>query len=240
MRTLIVTVLFFAAGTALAAPASKADRDRARRLWRDAVSDFDLGRYDDAIAKYEAAYRVLADPLILYNLGQTHRQAGHYQEAILHLRSYLRNKPDAPNFREVEGLIGELEAMVANQKKSNERPPDRPVPPPAAGPPVIAAVVEPRQPVERRWHQDRFGWSLIGGGLVAAGVGTGLLIHAGGLSSDAMDTLDQIAARDLHASARRYQVAGGIVLGIGLAAVGSGVVSMVLTDGRSVSVAGRF
>src|SRR5262249_18074197 len=47
-------------------------------------------------------------------------------------RTYLRLRPYATNRKVVEQLIDELEAVVATQKKANDRPPgnvDRPPPP---------------------------------------------------------------------------------------------------------------
>src|SRR4051812_40977344 len=43
---------------------------------------YDLGKYDDAIREFEAAYENRPDPAFLYNLAQSHRLAGHNNDAI--------------------------------------------------------------------------------------------------------------------------------------------------------------
>src|SRR5688572_5722849 len=69
------------------AGASKAARaaahvDRGRKL-------YDLRRYERAIAEFEAAYQIDADPNHLYNIAQAFRLANNIDQAIKYYQSYL-------------------------------------------------------------------------------------------------------------------------------------------------------
>jgi tetratricopeptide (TPR) repeat protein len=73
---------------------------------------YNLGRFADALAEYEAAYMAIQDPPFLFNVAQCHRKLGHSQEAIDSYRGYLRVAPHAPNRAEVERQIDELERRM--------------------------------------------------------------------------------------------------------------------------------
>jgi tetratricopeptide (TPR) repeat protein len=256
-RVLMVSLLL--AQVAHADPA--ADRKRGNRLWIDGITDYDLGHYEAAIAKFEEAYKLNPAPNILYNLGQAHRQKKNYEKALFYFKQYLRNKPTAANRPEVERLIGEIDVLIAAQEKSNEHPPEgvvapppapppeqheappptapppQPVaapPPPAVAPAPIAVAPAPAPASEApRWYQDTLGWTLVGSGVLAAGIGTGLLLHAGSLSDAAAGTLDQAEARDEHQSAERFQLGGEVLVGVGAAVAVAGVVEMIVRSSRS-------
>jgi tetratricopeptide (TPR) repeat protein len=227
--TAIVCIAATVATTVAYAEESPEDK-RAKAIWRDGAKQYNLGDFEGAIQKFEEAYKVSPLPTILFNLGQAHRQKKNYERAVYYFRTYLREKPDAENRAVVEGLIVELQGLIAAQKASNERPPDTVTSPPAppAGQATHATPVTPEEP--RRWYQDTIGWTLAASGVVAIGLGTGFLIHSGGLSDDAKTAGDEQMAQDLHDSAKTFQIAGGITLGLGVALVTGGVVKMMLHE----------
>jgi len=81
----------------------------ARAHFGRATSYYNLGRYQEALAEYEAAYLAVQDPPFLFDIAQCHRMMGRDKEALGAYRSYLRVAPDAPNRSEVEKRIAELE-----------------------------------------------------------------------------------------------------------------------------------
>ena len=106
-----------------AAPARATVVARATRPVRDPAAEakahssrgttfYNLGRFAEALAEYEAAYMAIQDPPFLFNVAQCHRKLGHSQEAIDSYRGYLRVAPNAPNRAEVERRIDELERHV--------------------------------------------------------------------------------------------------------------------------------
>lgn len=87
------------------------------------TSYYNLGRYGEALAEYEAAYLAIQDPPFLFNIAQCQRKMGKDQEALSAYRSYLRVAPNAPNRLEVQRRIAELEkethaAALAGPQKS--------------------------------------------------------------------------------------------------------------------------
>src|SRR5215471_12011793 len=77
------------------------DEKRGKALWRAGVRMYDLNDFDGAILKYNEAYGLVANPDILFNLGQAYRQKKDYATAVKFFRNYLRNKPDASNKQDV-------------------------------------------------------------------------------------------------------------------------------------------
>jgi tetratricopeptide (TPR) repeat protein len=73
------------------------------------TSFYNLGRFSEAQAEYEAAYLAVQDPPFLFNIAQCQRQMGRRREAIATYRSYLRAAPNAPNRIEVQRRIADLE-----------------------------------------------------------------------------------------------------------------------------------
>ncbi len=172
------------------------DVQQAREHYAKGKRLYDLGRFADAAREYEAAYQAKDDPALLFNLGQAHRLAGNYPQALLAYKAYLRNVPAAPNRREVEARINEMQAIVDEQTRTNQRPPQgtmepKPLdtspstsaPPPATSPPpapessttLTASAPPPAEttPGYKKW------WLWTAVGVVAVGVGVGLGVGLG-------------------------------------------------------------
>lgn len=95
------------------AAALKADGDKA----------MDALRYEDALGKYEAAYRIKADPALLYNQGRALEGLGRFPEALDKLREFQSNAPKELLARLGEALeknIDELKSRVATVSISVE------------------------------------------------------------------------------------------------------------------------
>ena len=99
------------------------DVQSAREHYAKGKRLYDLGRFADAAREYEAAYQAKDDPALLFNLGQAHRLAGNYPQALLAYKAYLRNVPNAPNRREVEARINEMQTIVDEQTRTSQKPP---------------------------------------------------------------------------------------------------------------------
>ncbi|MBX3275742.1 MAG: tetratricopeptide repeat protein [Sandaracinaceae bacterium] len=99
-----------AAASASAQGGDEAARVRARELARGATAEYNLGRFEDALRGYEAAYEVFPAPQLLFNLGQCHRELGHHERAIFFYERYLAEMPGAPNAATVRELLAETRA----------------------------------------------------------------------------------------------------------------------------------
>jgi hypothetical protein len=150
-QAVVLAVVF-----AMASASARAeDKTAARDHWERGTKFYDLGKYDDAIREFEAAYEAKSDPAFLYNLAQSHRLAGHNGDALRFYRTYLRYAPKAPNRADIEERIKELEKIAAEHPAPEPVPtaPPQPLPvetnpspaggaPPIGGPPV-AGIVAP-------------------------------------------------------------------------------------------------
>jgi hypothetical protein len=121
-------------GTALASPARADDAASAREHYERGTKYYDIGKYDDAIREFEAAYEAKSDPAIIYNLAQAHRLAGHNQEALQLYRNYLRYVPHPPNRADIDERIRALEKAIAERSATGTG---------SSSPPASAAPAAP-------------------------------------------------------------------------------------------------
>src|SRR5204863_4100840 len=89
---------------------------------------YDLGKYEEAIKEFEAAYEIKDEPVLLYNIAQAYRLDNKYSEALRFYRSYMRkytskNKKDAPNKTEVDAKIADMESLLQQQNRIPTAPP---------------------------------------------------------------------------------------------------------------------
>jgi hypothetical protein len=137
---LVVGVLGLLAGWTGSARAENAAS--AREHYQRGTKFYDIGRYDEAIREFEAAYEAKSDPAFIYNLAQAHRLAGHNQEALQLYRNYLRYVPSPPNRSDIVERIRVLEKAVA------DRPPSTPAPVPGESGTAAAGTTPPAPPTE--------------------------------------------------------------------------------------------
>src|SRR5579862_4400184 len=123
-----------------ASPARADDAQKARELFTQGNTYFDLGQFDKAIDAWQSGYQLKNDPGFLYNIAQAYRMTGDAQKAIFFYKRYLSNSPKAHNRAEVEQKIEAL------QKQLKHLPPPGPFGPgnPGnSGSPAPAATGEP-------------------------------------------------------------------------------------------------
>lgn len=91
------------------APAKMSPAAEAKARYARGTSYYNLNRFHEALAEYEAAYMAVQDPPFLFNIAQCYRKMGDDKQAVDFYRSYLRVAPNAPNRGEVQKRIVELE-----------------------------------------------------------------------------------------------------------------------------------
>lgn len=183
-----VVLLMF---TTVAFGGKEQDRAKARSLFESGTVHYNLGELDAALADFRAAYRVLPDPVFIFNIAQCLRRLDKPAQAADFYRTYRREAPDAPNRREVDQLIEEMDRAVVERRE--RQPPtglealkpsaDEANPRPAgasakaaSGPATLAATAAPgprRVPLYKKW------WLWTGVGVVAVGIGVGLGVGLG-------------------------------------------------------------
>jgi tetratricopeptide (TPR) repeat protein len=133
----------------------------ARAHFKRAEAAFNLGKFEEALAAYQAAYETKPLPGFLFNIAQCHRNMGNHERALFFYRRYLALDPQTSNRAVVEELIDETERRRAAQAPSTaltppsaasapaasapSTPPPAAPPPPASGLPALAAT-EPSPP----------------------------------------------------------------------------------------------
>jgi tetratricopeptide (TPR) repeat protein len=150
--SMIFVIALLAVRMAWAGATENRDREAARIAAKQATAAYNLGQYDEAASLYEEAYRRVPDPIFLYDIGQSYRQANKPDKAMTAYRSYLRTAPEnAPNRQRVEAWVRDLErtsalqAKAAAEKGAQENQPPAPVAPALAVPKAPEPQIEPAQ-----------------------------------------------------------------------------------------------
>jgi tetratricopeptide (TPR) repeat protein len=188
---------------AIAAQAQSAsETEQLRKHFEDGSKAFNLGEFKHAVEEYKAAYNIRPDPVFLYNIAQAYRLDGNLQQALFFYKSYLTNSPKAPNRRECESRIRDLEQQIAAQRAVTSAPPTGTQPPsgmieppkseppkseppktepPKTEPPKVetapalvatAPPPEKKTPVYKKWWL----WTAVGVVAVGAAVGAGIAV----------------------------------------------------------------
>lgn len=162
-------------------------QQEAAALFREGSMFYELGQYEDAIVKFEAAWKLAPVPQLLFNLGQAHRRWFEVDPNIDHLRqsktffvNYDKRMKTDPSYgaREadyVQNMIEKLDAQIElEENKEAER--NRVI---VNGPSAadIEALEKRRIQREKQLAASRrlngAGIGMIIAGSMAAGVGLG-------------------------------------------------------------------
>lgn len=96
------------------------DSDAGWPHWQRARTAYVAGNYQDSIQELEAAYRVYQHPSIQFNLGQSHRRLGHYQDALTAYNRYLETCPESERTNAVYVFIGECQLGLNHREEANQ------------------------------------------------------------------------------------------------------------------------
>jgi len=157
MRRLVAgTVLCILSLIAPAGAHAASAEKEARALFQRAEMSFNLGKFPEALADYQAAYEAKPLPGFLFNIAQCYRNMGNPERARFFYRRYLALEPRTSNRRLVEDLIAEMTRLMEKQaadKQAAEKqaasdkpvapPPAEPTPPPATPEKPVAGASPP-------------------------------------------------------------------------------------------------
>lgn len=147
------------------AHASSTDDERARELYENGAILYEEGRYEDAVAAWQEAYRISQRPQLLFNIANAEERLGRYSEALDHLNRY-RAFAAADERDTLDRRIANLERRLAEQPVT---PTPTPVSPePKRHVPVVPVVL----------------FSLGGASAITGGVFAGLANNARGEAAD--------------------------------------------------------
>jgi tetratricopeptide (TPR) repeat protein len=156
------------------------DEQAARKHFAHAERLYALGRFQDALQEYQAAYEAKALPGFLFNIGQCYRNLGNYKQAAFSFRKYLDEKPDAKNRSAVESLIADLEKKGAADQEKHEPDLAAHTDPSPQHEDPIGKIDRPPPVPERPLYTKWWFWTLIG----VAAAGAGVAVYAATSGSD--------------------------------------------------------
>jgi tetratricopeptide (TPR) repeat protein len=120
---------------AVAAAQMSPNVSAARDHFRRGTAAFREGRHLEAAQEFEAAYRIVGDPILLFNIGQAYEKAGQISRAIVNYEAYVQRAKNAEDLGKVQAHIAELrqkKALAATQatvaQTSGSEPSGRPGP----------------------------------------------------------------------------------------------------------------
>jgi hypothetical protein len=226
----LVLVAFVGVARGEQQPDADPDTEIARRHFDKGTAFYNEGRYAEAIGEFEAARKTKPLPAFDFNIARAHDRLEHPREAIAAYEHYLAGAPTAPDAAEVRARVA-----VLMQRLGEGAPPDAAARGSASLPPPPADSSPP--PLARRrvytWAVGGAGVALLAGSLVA-----GLVANSrygtlkgecaadgscnGATAPDAQGLIDGGHAGGL---------ASDVLLGVGLAAVVTGVV-LFFVEGR--------
>ncbi len=183
---------------AVAAPAS-ADPDPSAKqtpayetAFTDGRARFEDGDYAGARTRFEDAYAIYPEPLLLFNIGSTYRREGNLAEAITYYERFLADAaPNDPLRPIATELIADLRKQIAARNRPDPPPPPAPPPPspspslsPSPTPPTDTATATDTAPPRpgRTWRIAGIATSAAGAVALAVGIQQGL--RARSISAD--------------------------------------------------------
>ena len=192
--------MFFALMVVLAAGGSAVADDpvSARKHFERGSTLYDLQQFLEAAREYELAYEAKNDPALLFNIGQAYRHGGNHAKAIGAFKAFQRRVPGASNRAEVEARIVEMQKILDEQRKTQDKPPggieplskpvEKAVEPAEVVPAPVVLVAPPPPPV-----RTSSGKPLLYGGIAVLAIGVAALAAGGGLYAGAVSASDEIA-----------------------------------------------
>jgi tetratricopeptide (TPR) repeat protein len=235
----VVVALATLSTTALAQQ-PQSDEDAARELYVEGMRLYNLGKYDEAIAKYEEGYRLAPMPGFLYNLAQAHRLKGDCANAYRLYKNFLRLAEDVEHRDEIEGLMAEMEECRNNG--GTETPDPEPDPDPEDPVDNVGPFAEPENETPPRGARGKKVGGIVTAsiGLILVGTGAYFALDASDASGEISELFEQGGTwseeyDDIEARGKRSSTLSTVFFATGTLAVVGGAVLYYLgvRDGQS-------
>lgn len=244
----VVALVTVASLAAWPHPTAAQDPDAAAKAKFDlGRQHYEAGRFLDAAAAFEEAYRISQRSALLYNLYLAYRDGNDTQRAAVALRSYLEKTKDGVENRPL--LEAKLAAMEQSLRPVPAVPPAPATPPPpaATGAPAPREAPPPTEPgpAEASEPSGPEKNNLVpailigtGGAMVVGGIVTGFMTSSA--QSDLEDACPDRAnctvdLADTHSRGETLALVTDILLFGGIAVAGTGVVLFLLGDSKETA-----
>jgi tetratricopeptide (TPR) repeat protein len=198
--------------TSALAHAGPAEEKRAGELFDKAETEYQAGRFAEAVELLLEAQRLAPDPVLHYNLARAYEGMGKLDEALASYRAYVEGDPTSKDRGAVEARIKTIEELRDARAKA------------AAEPARRDPAVEPKTPIVEARSPSPGPWIVLGVGVLgfgAAGALGGLYLSKKSEAEDpATSGRDALAAQsDAQTFATGANIAfpiAGVVAGVGL------------------------
>jgi hypothetical protein len=226
----LIAITLFCTPVAAQPPATK---EEAKQHYIAGERAFRLGEFDKAIQEWRISYEISGEPVLLYNLGLAARQSGDLKQAGFYLRQFLATgSGDETQRATARQKLDELQAIPpspAPAPATSSTPAQEPAPP-STPPPPAPKPAPTRKPAEPSYRSP-LAWALTIGGLALTAAGGGLLGDASTIDLHSAMTLDDLDSLQGQRSTDR--IAGGVLLGVGVAALAGGAAVFVISAKRA-------
>lgn len=239
VRLTVIALVLAVAASAYAGPLSKPTNPEAREHLERGNRLFEVGSFDAAIEEYKAGALIENAPLFLHNIALAYRMAGKRKESIFFYDQFKRRAhPTGEMLAEINKLIDQMKSEL--EERSKTMPPTEPAPSTQGtdgsqdsqgSERSVTAQSDIAAPVSS--SPDWFAIGMISAGSVGVLVGGGLLWDAHSLRGDAGSTTNQIQRDALYEKADTRTLVGGIVGGVGVAVLATGVIKLVVGRGNA-------
>lgn len=102
---------------------TQADKQAARGLVDEGIAAMDARDYARAVALYTRAFAVVPHPILLFNIGQAYRLAGHPDRAVPYYEHYLQREPGGEEAAAARAWLTKLDAAGATGRPAKAREP---------------------------------------------------------------------------------------------------------------------
>ncbi len=182
---------------------------RAKDAFSRGQSHYDIGEFNEARDAFQLSFDAFPHFRTIFNLALCEEKLGNIVEAVELYHRYLNWSGDVPARSDVEKKLEKLKAMLP--------PEPEPEPEVEKGPDLVVP-----------------GWITLGSGAAVTvlwGVMLGLAASKKGEIEDVQDVAyDPVKHDEMIADGERYELVGWMAGGIGLAAMGAGLVMLLVSD----------
>lgn len=117
----ITVCLCTVVGASAARAEQSGDGSSLQDLTRDAKRLFEAGDFEGSARLSARAYEKKQHPIILFNMAQAHRKAGHLSEALPLYERFLRDDPKSPLAPEADAHCHAIRAQLLAAKEMQDR-----------------------------------------------------------------------------------------------------------------------
>ncbi|HZS35341.1 MAG TPA: CDC27 family protein [Polyangia bacterium] len=220
----LIAAIGCAALVSFLSPAARAqsadDQEAAKAHFLAGSAYYEQANYNDAVKEFNEAHRLSQRPDLLYNIALCYERLEQYDKAIAALKQYLSEKQNAPDGNVIQERIQNLEKRR-----------------------TVTTVTVSATPPKKFRHTASLVVGSVGVAVLAAALGTGLA--ADQIHKDLDRACPNSLCVDSSLRSKRDQgydlaVASDVLLGVGLAALATGVVLLIVELKRPPRAAARL